>query len=314
MSEGRLELVLGGAGFLGSHLTEALLARGRKVRVFDRLHADLANLEGLAGDWEFRGGDFVNESDLASALAGARTVYHLVSTTLPATSSANPGYDVETNLVATLRLLERAPGEGVERVVFISSGGTVYGRPQSLPITEDHPTEPQVSYGVVKLAIEKYLKLYHRIHGLGYAILRLSNPYGPRQDPAGIQGAASVFLGRVHEGRPIEIWGDGSVVRDYLYVADAVEAMIAAGERAPAEGTYNVGSGRGVNLNELVEAIREVTGRPAPVTYLPARPFDVPANVLDVTRARAELGWEPRTSLRDGLARTWRWLEAGGGA
>ncbi len=304
--------VLGGAGFLGSHLTEALLAGGRRVRVFDRPNADLRNLAGATGDWDFLGGDFLNQEDQRAALRGADTVFHLVSTTIPASSNRNPVYDVETNLVASVRMLDLAVEAGVSRVVFVSSGGTVYGPPQALPVAEDHPTDPRVSYGVVKLAVEKYLRVYRELHGLSYRILRLANPYGPRQDPAGAQGAASVFLGRVHRGLPVEIWGDGSVVRDYLYVADAVAGVLAAAGTAGPAGLYNIGSGKGVSLRRLVELIGEVSGRPVRVAHLDPRPFDVPENVLDISRARRELGWAPRIPLREGLARTWAWLEAGG--
>lgn len=302
-------LILGGAGFLGSHLTEALLAGGGEVRVFDRANVDLRNLEGLRGEWEFQGGDFQNESDQVKALEGARTVFHLVSTTIPATSSRNPVYDVETNLTATLRFLELAREAGVGQIVFLSSGGTVYGKPERLPLAESHPTEPLVSYGVVKLAIEKYLFLYQRLHGLACRVIRLSNPYGPRQETAGAQGAASVFLQRVHAGEPVEIWGDGTVVRDYLYVSDAVEGILAAHRHEGPTGLYNIASGRGTSLNELVEAIRRVTGRAVEVHYRGGRPFDVPANVLDVSRAERELGWRPVVPLEEGLRRTWEWLE-----
>ena len=304
-----LNLVLGGAGFLGSHVAEALLRNGRAVRVFDRPNADMARLEEIPRGWEYVGGDFLNEADQAEALRGVSTVFHLISTTIPATSSLNPIYDVETNLTSTLRCIELALESGVKRIVFVSSGGTVYGRPQNMPITEEHPTEPLVSYGVVKLAIEKYLRLYWRLYGLSYRILRLSNPYGPRQDIAGAQGAASVFLGHAHAGEPIEIWGDGSVVRDYIYVGDAVEGILAAEASEGPEGLYNIGSGEGVSLNDLVAHIRDAAGRDVEVRLLPGRPFDVPANVLDIGKARRDLGWSPRVPLAEGLRRTWEWLE-----
>lgn len=311
MPKAELNLVLGGAGFLGSHVAEALLRRGRAVRVFDRPHADMSRLDEIPHGWEFVGGDFLNEADQAEALRGVSTVFHLISTTIPATSSLNPIYDVETNLTSTLRCLELALESGVKRIVFVSSGGTVYGRPRSLPITEEHPTEPLVSYGVVKLAIEKYLRLYWRLYGLSYRILRLSNPYGPRQDIAGAQGAASVFLGHAHAGQPIEIWGDGSVVRDYIYVEDAVAGILAAEASESSEGLYNIGSGEGVSLNDLVAHICDATGRDVEVRLLPGRPFDVPVNVLDIDKARRELGWSPRVPLAEGLRRTWEWLERG---
>lgn len=304
-----LSVVLGGAGFLGSHVTEALLARGHRVRVFDREHVDLGNLQNVKGDWEFVGGDLGSVSDQERAVAGASSLFHLVSTTIPATSNQDPAFDVETNLLATVRLLERARQTRIERFVFVSSGGTVYGRPERIPIPEDHPTEPLVSYGVVKLAVEKYLHLYHHLYGLPFSVVRLSNPYGPRQRAGGAQGAASVFLARVHAGKAIEIWGDGGVVRDYIYVTDAVEGILAAHDRSGPSGTYNIGSGTGTSLKDLVAAIGEVTGRNIDVRYTPGRAFDVPANVLDISRARRDLAWDPRTDLHEGLRRTWAWLD-----
>ena len=303
-------LVLGGAGFLGSHLTESLLQPGPAVRVLDRANADLRNIRGLKGDLVFHGGDFANANDLEDALRGVSQIYHLVSTTIPSSSNENPVYDVETNLVPTVRLLDLACKSGARRVVFLSSGGTVYGKPNTLPIPEDHPTRPMVSYGVVKVAIENYLRLFHHLHGLEYAILRLSNPYGPRQDPAGAQGAAAVFLGRALKNERISIWGDGSVVRDYIHVKDAVAGILAAGLATTPAQTLNIGSGQGTSLNELVQAIRTASGRELPVDYTPGRPFDVPANVLDIARAKASLGWEPKIPLAQGLKETWDWLES----
>jgi UDP-glucose 4-epimerase len=306
-----LTVVLGGAGFLGSHLTEALLGAGRKVRVFDRENVDLRNLEHLSGDWELVGGDFLSESDQRRAIEGASVVFHLISTTIPASSNQDPAFDVETNLLPTVRMLELARETGVRKIVYASSGGTVYGRPGSVPVGEDHPTHPLVSYGVIKLAAEKYLSLYRELHGLPYAVTRLSNPYGPRQNPHGAQGAASVFLGRALRGEPIEVWGDGTVVRDYLYVSDAVAGILAAERHPGGEGVFNIGSGVGVSLNELVAEIRSVTGREVEVRYRSSRPFDIPVNVLDNSRARRELGWTPKVALGAGLRLTWQWLRGG---
>lgn len=305
-SKGRA-VVLGGAGFLGSHLTGILVDRGRTVRVFDRKNVDLGNLEPVREKIELVQGDFLSEADQRRALAGAGTVFHLVSTTIPASSAQDPVFDVETNLLPTVRLLDLALETGVEKIVFVSSGGTVYGKPRAIPIPEDHPTRPIVSYGVIKLAVENYLRLYRELHGLDYSVTRLSNPYGPRQNPRGAQGAASVFLARTFRGEPIEVWGDGSVVRDYIFVEDAVAGIAAAAGGGPGT-VYNIGSGEGVSLKDLLSAIGEVAGTEPRVTYRDARPFDVPVNVLDNTRARKELGWEPRVSLVEGLRRTWDWL------
>ena len=302
--------VLGGAGFIGSHLSEVLAGRGHRVCVFDRANADLKNLNSMPGDWEFVGGDFLNPADVQGAVKNADLVYHLISTTVPASSNENPIYDAESNLLPTLRLLENLRGTSCKKVIFLSSGGTVYGVPESLPLTEAHPTKPTVAYGVVKLTIERYLALYQKLHGLDFGVIRLANPYGPRQNPGGALGAASVFLWRAFEGRPIEIWGDGSVVRDYVYIDDAVRGILASGEK-PGSGVYNIGSGEGVSLRQLVEGIQDVLGRTIDVQYRPGRRFDVPENVLDISYAKRELGWKPEVNLHEGLKRTLTWIEAG---
>jgi len=301
-------VIFGGAGFIGSHLTEELLGHGWPVRVFDKSHGDWRNLAAVQGQVERVEGDFVNRMDIRKALDGCRTVIHLVSATLPSSSNENPAYDVEANVIATLNLLEEARKGGVTRILFISSGGTVYGPAERLPIDEDHPTEPACSYGIAKLAIEKYLALYRRLHGLDSAVLRFSNPYGERQNPAAAQGAVAVFLGRVQRGEAIDLWGDGSAVRDYLYIRDGVRAFRQVLENPQASGVFNVGCGRGTSLLELIEAIRRVTGEAVRVNRLPGRPLDVPANVLDSTRLNHLTGWQAETDLEDGLARTWAWM------
>jgi UDP-glucose 4-epimerase len=235
-------------------------------------------------------------------------VYHFVSTTLPKTSNDDPIYDVRSNLVDTLQLLEACVAAKARRIVFASSGGTVYGVPEAVPISEAHPTNPISSYGIVKLAIEKYLGLFYHLYNLDYTALRISNPYGPYQDPMGQQGAIGVFLHRLHAGRPVSIWGDGGVVRDYLYVSDLTDALVRAAEVESRERVLNVGSGRGISLNELVGLIGEVVGEQPVVEYLPARALDVPASVLEIGRARAELGWSPKTEPAEGIARTWDWI------
>lgn len=301
-------VILGGGGFIGSHLAEDLVEAGYPVRVFDKSNAYWGNVSGILERIELREGDFNNQVDLRDAVAGCEVVIHLVSATLPATSNENPVYDVEANVVGTLRLLEEARRAGTRRLLFISSGGTVYGRTQRVPIPEDHPTEPLCSYGIGKLAIEKYLALYQHLHGLHATVLRFANPFGERQNPGAHQGAVAVFLGRVLAGLPLEIWGDGEVTRDYIYIKDAVAAFRRVLEADPPGAVFNVGSGRGTTLNQLIERIEVVTGSQVPVVRRPGRALDVPINVLDTTRLTAATGWTPAWSLDDGLARTWRWL------
>lgn len=300
-------VVLGGGGFIGSHLCQALLAAGHGVRVFDRPNLKRFDSAAERGPAEWLEGDFTNPEDLARAVDGCEVVYHLVSTTLPKSSNDNPVYDVETNVIGTLRLLELVRATSA-RIVFISSGGTVYGVPRAVPIPETHPTEPLCSYGIGKLAVEKYLRLYQVLHGLDYCVLRLANLYGERQRVTTAQGAVAVFLHRALRDEPIEIWGDGSVVRDYLYAGDAAAALVRAAAATGETRLFNVGSGRGQSLNDILAAIEALLGRPVRRSYLPGRRFDVPVNVLDVSLAARHLGWRPATSFAEGLSRTCDWM------
>jgi UDP-glucose 4-epimerase len=300
--------VLGGKGFIGSHLVDALLAAGHPVRAFDRpTVAPLSVVNHPLIEWS--DGDFGNGGDIVRALDGCEVVFHLVSTTLPGTSNADPAFDVESNVAGTVRFLHEAVKSGIKKVIFMSSGGTVYGVPKSVPIDENHPTDPISSYGITKLAIEKYLRLFKTLHGLSYTVVRPSNPFGPRQRSQGAQGAVAVFMGRILHGEPLDIWGDGSVVRDYLYIDDLTTALLAALAYEGAETVFNVGSGAGLSLNQVLDGIEQVTGKKAERRYFPARAFDVPANILAIGRAKAELKWAPKTSFLDGLARTAAWMQ-----
>ena len=303
-------LVLGGAGFIGSHLAEALAQEGHRVKLFDRPHVDRLPLFARQHGFEVFTGDFLNPQALAPALRGTEVVFHLVSTTLPKNSNDNPLYDVESNVLGSLRLLALCREHGVRKLVFVSSGGTVYGLPRKVPVDEGHPTEPICSYGIHKLAVEKYLHLAHRLHGLDYCILRPANLYGPRQRLDIAQGAVAVFLDRALRDQPIQIWGDGSVVRDYVYVGDAVDAILKAARFQGEPRIFNIGSGVGASLNQLVAEIGKLLGRPVRVEHTEARALDVPVNVLDCTLARRHLGWSARTSLGEGLQRTCEWLRA----
>jgi UDP-glucose 4-epimerase len=303
-------LVLGGRGFIGTPLIDALLDQGHAVRCFDRPNVmALGASHGENPAFELYEGDFTSEADISEALQGCDFCYHLVSTTLPKSSNADPVFDIESNLVGTIRLLTLAVEAGIKKVIFVSSGGTVYGDPVELPIPETHPTEPACSYGIAKLAIEKYLSLFKRLHGLDYTVLRLANPFGEGQRTHASQGAVAVFLGKVLRGDPIEIWGDGSVVRDYIHVADVVQALLSSLEPSREEHVFNIGSGKGHSLNDVLDAIERITGRRAIREYQPARGFDVPVSILSIERARQVLGWTPIVSFDEGLERFVAWLE-----
>jgi UDP-glucose 4-epimerase len=301
-------LVLGGAGFIGSHIVDTLLARDHKVCVFDRPRSDKKNLSNSIAQIDFLSGDFTNQSDITKALVGVDTVVHLISTTIPSSSNDAPIYDAETNIAGTVRLLMLAKDAGVKKIVFASSGGTVYGEPTQVPIPETHPNNPICSYGITKLTIEKYLHLFHRLYGLDYSILRIANPYGPRQNPNNPIGAVTVFLSKVLKGEPITIWGNGEVARDYFYVDDLVSAFVKVIENNTPSKIYNIGGARPYSLNEILFAIQKVTGKKGVVNYSASRSCDVLINYLDVSLANKELGWKPNISLEQGILFTYDWL------
>lgn len=300
-------VVLGGNGFIGSHVVDALLVDQWQVTVFDRSPDRYRPaLNGV----EYVMGDLGNRRLLESVLPRADVVFHMISTTIPESSNESPLFDVKTNLMDSIQLLEACVAARVGKLVFLSSGGTAYGIPQSLPVSEDHPTIPISSYGIVKLAIEKYIHMFHHLHGLPYVILRPANPYGQRQNPLGKQGALTVFLGCIARGLPITIWGDGEVVRDYFHVSDLAKACVLAATSTARSLILNVGSGEGVSLNQMLEIIETVIQKPIRVIRLPDRPFDVPRMVLDVQRIHAELNWCANVSLQQGILDTWDWVRS----
>jgi UDP-glucose 4-epimerase len=306
----RQYLVLGGTGFIGSHLVDELARGGHFVRVLSRPES-----VHVAARWpnpriEVVVGDFNNRDVIDRVVRDCDVVFHLVATTLPKSSNDDPVFDVETNVIGTLRLLDAAKRNGVRKVVFASSGGTIYGRTDVSPIPESHATNPTCAHGISKLAIEKYLRLYHELHGLDYCSLRIANPYGMGQRTEKAQGAVGVLLERVLHGRPFEIWGDGSIVRDYVYVSDVVHAIIAGAQHSDGNRVYNVGTGRGTSLNELVDLVEEVTGRRAQRIYMPGRSFDIQHNVLDTQLATQELGWTANVSVAEGIRKTIEWGRA----
>jgi UDP-glucose 4-epimerase len=301
-------LVSGGNGFIGSHLVDELVKRDWDVAVFD-LHE--RRYDPLPSQVHFVRGDLNQSFLVREAVTGVDVVFHLIWTTIHEVANQDPAGDVTANLVPTIHLLEACRNAGVQRIVFASSGGTVYGPARAWPIPETHPQNPINGYGITKLAVEKYLYMFRHLYGLDYAIFRPSVPYGPRQNPLASQGAVAVFLYRVAHGLPVTIWGDGSITRDYFYVSDLAEALIAGAEIGMNEQRiFNIGGGEEVSLIQLLRMVEEVVGTRAHVEYAPARRFDATRIVLDTRLAQQELGWQPKVSLADGLVQTWKWMAA----
>lgn len=301
-------LVTGGNGFIGSHLVDRLVEQGWNVTVLDLYER---RYDPLPARVHFIKGDLTQAYLVREALIGVDIVFHLAWATIHEISNQDPAADVTANLIPTIHLLETCRNAGARRVVFTSSGGTVYGPAQSWPISEAHPQNPVNGYGITKLAVEKYLHMFHHLYGLDYVILRPSVPYGPRQNPLARQGAVAVFLYRVARGLPVTIWGDGSIIRDYFYVSDLVEALVASSKQDLGQHRiFNIGGPEEISLLQLLSQIEETVGRTAKVEYGPARRFDAPKIVLDTRLTQQELGWQSRITLAQGLKQTWQWMLA----
>ena len=301
-------VVFGGGGFIGSAIADRLLAEGHSIRIFERPRVQPYRKFNGNEEVEWVAGDISSTHDVNDAIQGVDAVLHLVSTTLPKSSNGDPIFDVQSNVVGSLHILDAMVTHRVPSIVFISSGGTVYGNPLYLPVDENHPTNPVVSYGITKLAIEKYLQVYERLHGIKAITLRVANPYGERQRLETAQGAVGAFLHHAIKGIPVDIWGDGSVTRDYIHVSDVADAFSKALEYSGVQRLFNVSSGVGTSLNDLIGRIEDVLGRSIERHYLPGRAFDVPANVLCNQLARSELKWTPLVSMEQGIGYTAQWM------
>jgi UDP-glucose 4-epimerase len=302
-------LVTGGAGFIGSHLTDALLARGDDVAVVDDLRTGrVARLDPQVTLHKVS----VTDSEALMSVVGSyrpELICHLAAQIDVRASVGAPAADAQINVVGTVNALEAARAAGA-RLLFASSGGALYGRDAPIPSLEDVLPLPESPYGIAKYCAEQYIGLYNRLHGTTHSVLRLANVYGPRQDPAGDAGVITIFCNSALAGEEPTIYGDGTQTRDYVYVGDAVRAFLAAGDIGR-PGTWNIGTGAEVSILDLVPVISQLSGHQISPRFVPARRGELLRSAVAVVRAEAELGWRPEVSLPDGIGRVYRWIGAG---
>lgn len=301
-------LVTGGAGFIGSHLVDALLARGDDVSVMDNFsHGKRDNLAAASATGRLR---IVEEDALSCdfmslcAEVQPEVIFHLAAQIDVRSSVADPVHDAEMNVLSTIRLAEAARQAGVRKIVFTSSGGAIYGVPESFPVSEEQPVRPMSPYAASKATGETYLNMYRRLYGLDCSHIAPANVYGPRQDPHGEAGVVAIFARNLLAGAPTAVFGEGSNTRDYVYVGDVVRAFVAASGERGSGMRFNIGTGVETTDRELHTLVARAVGVDDSPEFKPARTGDVPRSALDSTRARRVLGWEPTVDIAEGVART----------
>ena len=295
--------VLGAGGFLGTTLCQRLRGQTAALRAFGRRQSFPDALRGI----EWLTGDFADIQHVKEAIHGCDTVFHLANATTPASANQDKIADLQSNVASTLGLLDACRDLGIKRIIFISSGGTIYGLPKQVPTPESAPTMPITAYGISKLSIEKYLALYEYLHGIEYRVPGWPTPLVPTR-----RQSESRRHRRLHATLPgrraASNLGDGSVVRDYIYADDVIDALIQAVKHEGTSRVFNVGAGHGRSLLDIIQAIESVSGRSLAVEFLPKRDMDVPCSVLDTSLAAQELGWHAKTPFPEGIRQTWAWI------
>lgn len=301
--------ILGAAGFIGTNLimslmrdsSDDILAVDESESYFDEcVRAPNVHLCECS---------FSAETDFKALLAGQEIVYHLVSTNNPTCSNHNIGKDIADNVLISIGILDACVANHVKKVIFISSGGTVYGDKVVCPIKENAITNPINTYGIQKLTIEKLFYLYHHMYGLDYSIIRLANPYGPHQRPNGRLGVVTTFVYKALKNELLTVYGDGNVIRDYIYIDDAVDGIISIAGNESDEKVFNLGSGKGTSVNQVISIIQQILDREIAVRYIAGRSVDVPANILDVTKYRTMFGVNELIPLEKGVELTIDYLK-----
>lgn len=300
-------LVLGANGFIGSHLVDALANRGDEVVAFGRFKGE--TMFAVKPNITKFYGDFLNESDLDNALKGIDYVYHFISTTTPAAAENNPTIDIETNVRMSVELFNLCVKHGVKRVFFASTGGSVYGSNPNPPYSEEDSALPYSPYAIGKLSIEHYLRYFKKKHGLDSVTFRISNPYGERQPFHRKQGVIPIFIESICRNEPVTVYGDGTMVRDFVYVKDVARMIADVGVGSFEHDLYNIGSGEGVSVNTILETVERVTGREAKIVHAETPTTFVHAAVLNTERFKSEFDSAPGITLEEGIERTYNYIK-----
>lgn len=303
-------ILFGGTGFIGTNLViELAKNKENHITIIDQSALYYKHIEALGlSNVCFKSLSFALDSDFESVLQNQDVLYHLISTTVPTTSNQHISQEISANVMATTKLLEAAVACKVKKVVFISSGGTVYGKEFACPLSEQTPTNPITTYGLQKLTIEKLLYLFQYMYGLDYRIIRLANPYGPYQRPNGVLGAVTTFTYKAIKNETITVYGDGSVVRDFIYIDDAIRGILNIVNGESKHRLYNLGSGNGISILQVLNEIEKELGLKLNIEFLPGRTVDVPTNYLDISRYERCFGILNPISLSEGIRKTAHFL------